>query len=289
MVNSKGTPEKRFFPKDYQPCSTDIVCGRGSECFNHDGNQAFRKVISEILSKYAATNSRHKKSMIVVDIINNIRSQGKRQCRFIRFSKEEKRWYEISEAQVRQKVGQCIRDTIMQHDPQKLSRKNQRRRLCRALREGNANPSKIFTNKGALTSWIIETQRSPHYTYLDPRDDSGNSKQEQFRWPEGPSTNSPLGSNLSLSKEYQCEPAGDTPRFIGRVPSFDLSFVNSNRIVSPVEHIAYSYSLPVDCTHERKSCPLDWEQDSIEISSTCSLAWFEDIDDMSVSSRLFQD
>ena len=142
---------KIFLPERYQPSASDVICGRGTASFYHPGNQAFRQAIAESLKMYGATSDKRDKSMIVSAIVNKFCFNEDTPSRFIRFCDSEKLWYEISYDQVRQKVGQTLRETLVQQDPQILSRKKH----CRAFRSSIKRCTR--TNANGRTSQSVAT------------------------------------------------------------------------------------------------------------------------------------
>jgi hypothetical protein len=63
-------------PDDYQLGEHDVICGRGRKCFNHIGNQRFRKMVSDMLAKYSDSSSKIDKTYIICDIVNRVRNNS---------------------------------------------------------------------------------------------------------------------------------------------------------------------------------------------------------------------
>lgn len=118
-----------------KPSHMDVICGRGSTSFNNPGNKAFRQSIANNLEKYSSSSDKRDKSMIVTAIANKFYFNEDEPCRFIRFCNSRKLWYELSYDQVRQKVGQTIRDTLVQQDSKRLSKKKHYRTLRESTRQ----------------------------------------------------------------------------------------------------------------------------------------------------------
>lgn len=56
----------------FQLGENDVICGRGRKCFQHTGNQKFRKLVADLLPKYHESPSKLTKSFIICDIVNQV-------------------------------------------------------------------------------------------------------------------------------------------------------------------------------------------------------------------------
>eukprot|EP00546_Thalassionema_frauenfeldii_P008201 CAMPEP_0178914350 /NCGR_PEP_ID=MMETSP0786-20121207/11378_1 /TAXON_ID=186022 /ORGANISM="Thalassionema frauenfeldii, Strain CCMP 1798" /LENGTH=228 /DNA_ID=CAMNT_0020587251 /DNA_START=96 /DNA_END=782 /DNA_ORIENTATION=+ len=96
------------------PNDDDILCGRGSINFEHEGNKKFRVFIAMHLPKYANhKTSRKEKTSLVRSIVEEIK-RGKR--RFLK--KEGGEWRILSPREAGKKVGHALRDatsTMQRH------------------------------------------------------------------------------------------------------------------------------------------------------------------------------
>ena len=63
-------------PEDYQIGLNDVICGRGRKCFQHAGNQRFRKMVEDMLPKYSDSPSKLDKTFIICDIVNRVRNNS---------------------------------------------------------------------------------------------------------------------------------------------------------------------------------------------------------------------
>jgi len=124
----RGMPlEKIELPIDFKPNDFDVICGKGKKCYNHIGNQNFRKIIGNHLSSYLIVESKLEKSIIVSKIINFVRTQGG----FVKFDKKTKLWHEVGDSYARERVGQTIRDAL--HHQYRSSTKAKKRRSQKAI------------------------------------------------------------------------------------------------------------------------------------------------------------
>mmetsp|Transcript_10702 Transcript_10702/g.16398 ORF Transcript_10702/g.16398 Transcript_10702/m.16398 type:complete len:216 (-) Transcript_10702:87-734(-) len=89
------------------PNDMDVLCGRGSTCYKHPGNQHFRVVIAVHLPKYANPDtSRKEKTSLIQKIVNDL--QYKENSRFLR--EGEGGWYCLNINEAKAKVGHAMRD-----------------------------------------------------------------------------------------------------------------------------------------------------------------------------------
>jgi hypothetical protein len=88
------------------PCEHDVLCGRGKYCYNHSGNQAFRKLIAENNAPYKSAPTKKLKMQIVVAIVDAVISHG---GRFL--SKDSHGcWKDGGKALGKKKAGNSLRD-----------------------------------------------------------------------------------------------------------------------------------------------------------------------------------
>lgn len=123
---------KTLLPADFHPSEWDVLCGRGKECYNWQGNQRFRSFIDQSLGEYQKAATKLKKSMIVMKIVDAVRMNSPTGTGFVRESRGQ--WFEIGDEAAREKVGQTIRDALTMQDPQKLARKRMKRAIRNAKR-----------------------------------------------------------------------------------------------------------------------------------------------------------
>lgn len=88
------------------PTVKDILCGQGKICYDHVGNQNFRKIIDLNLPKYLdPKRSKSEKTAIIENITEWIYDEG---CSFLRESSEG--WVVLSKHEGREKVAHALRD-----------------------------------------------------------------------------------------------------------------------------------------------------------------------------------
>jgi hypothetical protein len=108
---------------NFSPGSCDVICARGKEAKNHEGNRRYRAIIKKTLDRYAQVTSKYEKTVIVSEIVDAIRecipSGG--------FVKQQGGvWFEVGDHSAREKVGQSLRDSL--HNLYSSSAKAKRRR-----------------------------------------------------------------------------------------------------------------------------------------------------------------
>jgi hypothetical protein len=100
--------KRRDFPADYEPGGTDVLCGRGKSNWNHEGNVNFRDFIRQNVTRYVEAPTKNDKTAIVVQLVDEMRQRG---CHFLR-QDSAGTWYDIGDAQARDKVGHGLRDQV---------------------------------------------------------------------------------------------------------------------------------------------------------------------------------
>mmetsp|Transcript_109101 Transcript_109101/g.163150 ORF Transcript_109101/g.163150 Transcript_109101/m.163150 type:complete len:407 (+) Transcript_109101:149-1369(+) len=98
---------------DFTPGDHDVICQRGKDSFEHVGNQRFRKCIDDHLSMYMSATTRQEKSSIVSKIYDEVRERASKPSGgFVKKDLLTRMWFQVSEKEARDKVGQALRDAI---------------------------------------------------------------------------------------------------------------------------------------------------------------------------------
>jgi len=100
---SIASPFKRIVPGPF-----DVICARGKQAYNHEGNRYFRQIIHHTTEKYSKVESKLQRSMIVSEVVDAIRAKGNG---FLR-SNSKKEWVECTDIMCREKVGQHFRNAL---------------------------------------------------------------------------------------------------------------------------------------------------------------------------------
>jgi len=69
MEDTRSTP----LPENYVLNEHDVLCGRGSTCYNHIGNQRFRRLVQARLQDYSNATTKLEKSTIISSIVDQVR------------------------------------------------------------------------------------------------------------------------------------------------------------------------------------------------------------------------
>lgn len=126
---------KTVLPIDFRPSAYDVICARGKTAWNHVGNRRFRTTVDINLDRYKAATTKVQKSLIVMEIVDLYRENSPRGG-FVRQDSDTKRWHEVGDAVAREKVGQSLRELLLQQDPEKhTAKKTRKASLKKARRE----------------------------------------------------------------------------------------------------------------------------------------------------------
>lgn len=123
LKKRKSSGPVRILGTEYVPVEHDVICGRGNSCKNHNGNVFLRSVIGRNLPNYLTASTKTDKSIVVSQIVKEIRNEG---GNFVRQDEASGEWYQVSERALREKVGQCLRDAL--HHEYRSSTKAKKRR-----------------------------------------------------------------------------------------------------------------------------------------------------------------
>lgn len=131
---------KRQLAADFVPSSFSVICGRGKECFDSEGNKRFRQIINKFLESYAAAPGKSEKSAIVSKAMNIIR-EASPQGAFVKCEKGF--WFEVSTRYAREKVGAWFRDCL--HNKYKSSSKAKHaRKMAKRVSYNALDPEEIM-------------------------------------------------------------------------------------------------------------------------------------------------
>jgi hypothetical protein len=118
-ARTSGSGGDRMTPLsiDFVPTQDDVICGRGKKCYNHIGNELFRRRVVSMLGEYRKTRSKLEKSKVLNDVVEQVR----RNSPLGGFVKQDEsgRWYEVGDFLAREKTSQAFRDAL--HDNYKSS------------------------------------------------------------------------------------------------------------------------------------------------------------------------
>jgi hypothetical protein len=129
-----GQQSMALLPEGFVPGDDDVICGRGRNCFNHNGNERFRGIVAGYLDQYSKSTSKMEKSYILSDIVAKVRKSSPNGGGFVKKCPETKRFYEVGCFLAREKTSQAFRDAL--HDQYKSSNsaKKKRRQVSQAVK-----------------------------------------------------------------------------------------------------------------------------------------------------------
>jgi hypothetical protein len=84
----------------------DVLCGRSSESFGHEGNRRFREIVRQHRDMYREATRRSDKNAITRAVIGEIHDIG---GRFLRLDARGKRWLTLESDEVYEKVSHALR------------------------------------------------------------------------------------------------------------------------------------------------------------------------------------
>lgn len=90
-----------------KPAKIDVLFGRDSDSWNHEGNRNFRALVVKYQDKYHATQARSEKVSIVANIVGELKKSG---AKFLKRDNDNKMWFEVNRKACIEKVGHAIRD-----------------------------------------------------------------------------------------------------------------------------------------------------------------------------------
>ena len=107
-----------LLPIEYEPTNLDVCSGRGKRNWTHSGNIAFRELIQHTTPAYMAAPTKNEKTAIVCNIVEEMRALG---CQFLKQDSTTNRWYDMGDAQARDKVGHSLRDQVSAYNRSQIT------------------------------------------------------------------------------------------------------------------------------------------------------------------------
>jgi len=90
------------------PCSNDVLCGRGKNVNKHPGNQFFQSLVKSMRVEYVCSQKRDKPKF-AKRIVNNIRNLDP-PGRFLKLDTNTGLWYDIGNKKATSKTRQALRE-----------------------------------------------------------------------------------------------------------------------------------------------------------------------------------
>lgn len=146
-----------LLPSDFEPSTYDVICARGKAAWNHVGNRRFRVTIDIYFTRYKAANSKVAKSILVMEIVDVFRENSSRGG-FVRQDSKSKRWFEVGDAIAREKVGQSLRELLLQQDPKRHSVKRSRKASLKKARRESEKKRRTALSPSAATALDVSPE-----------------------------------------------------------------------------------------------------------------------------------
>ena len=109
---------------DFQPSDLSVICGRGKNSYNHEGNHHFRTIASTFVERYSRADSKTAKSVLLFNIVAMVRRAGGHFCKC-----EKGTWFEVGDRYAREKVSAFFRDMLPTQYRSSAKAKTTRRRI----------------------------------------------------------------------------------------------------------------------------------------------------------------
>lgn len=117
--------EKQFFEDGFVPLENDIIVGRLKIAQSHSGNLRFNEISNAFLEEYKqSVEDRGRKSQILAKTYDAVRRAN---GRFVKLDSSSKRWYQVTNAVARERIGQQYRDSLKDYYKSSLAHKKKRR------------------------------------------------------------------------------------------------------------------------------------------------------------------
>ena len=119
-------------PINFSPTPYSVICGREKACRTAVGNRRLQVLSSLYAEKYLSATTKEEKSDIVSEILSTV--QDACPCgrgAFIRAV--EGRWWEVDDADAREKIGTVMRNNLSPMYRSSIKSKQERRRWRRSL------------------------------------------------------------------------------------------------------------------------------------------------------------
>jgi hypothetical protein len=85
----------------------DVLCGKSSVCFQHEGNERFRQLIAKYAQSYELAITKKSKMAVVMNVVNTVLARG---GRFLVSNEENGAWMDGGVKQGKKKAGFAFRD-----------------------------------------------------------------------------------------------------------------------------------------------------------------------------------
>jgi hypothetical protein len=169
LAKGEAAHAMTLLPEDFVPSENDVICGRGRRIFMHPGNEKFRLMVSECLEEYSSTVTKLEKSLILCDIVAQVRANSPHGG-FVKKDGKDGRWYEVGDFLAREKTSQAFRDAL--HDQYKSSNTAKKIRRQQAESSGNLIGARPAARRAYSASQLLDSkslqEKKQRQGYTDP-------------------------------------------------------------------------------------------------------------------------
>ncbi|CAB9501000.1 Nitrilase family, member 2 [Seminavis robusta] len=143
--------------KDFKPSDDDVICARGKEVYNHEGNRRFRTLVKTHLQTYSSCVTKIQKSRLVNFIVGSVR-QASPNGGFVK--RIGRRWFLVSDRHAREKCGQTMRDLLHSRYSSSTKAKARQRQLNREVQRGESDGFEDLATQARLARTGSQTLSS---------------------------------------------------------------------------------------------------------------------------------
>lgn len=143
----------------------DVICGRDSTAFNNVGNRRFRLLITMNVDRYNDSEGRHKKGQFIGSLVRTFR----REIGAKFYKMKDGQLVELTERQIRQKVGHALRDVLAFQE----SQQQQQQQEQQEQEQTESDKTGTLLPMGKMRPWIMGPPR--------PRSQTANSALSSIR------------------------------------------------------------------------------------------------------------
>jgi hypothetical protein len=122
----------------------DVLLGRNTTTWSHEGNRRFQRVITMMLDEYQAATDKASRNYMVSQVIAVIRQSG---GRFKKKNPHTNQWEELSVDKVRTKVSHALRDGLDRKTGKRKHRKVRAQQRSESSFPPSTPPSGVFSKE----------------------------------------------------------------------------------------------------------------------------------------------
>jgi hypothetical protein len=232
-----ASDEQRLLPIIFVPSKNDVICKKGRKAFDHVGNRRFRVLLQLHTKRYDEAANKTCKPVIVNEIVDMIceSSSSSGGAGFIRYNNKSNRWYEISDAMAREKVGFTLREELRKQDGAYMEEKRRKRRTNKRARTAVRN----MLNKQVIAEAIKESDNFIRQTtFYPPPQVTESSLVAAARLPTATDLLSDDWSLSSSDDEDECQPLQMVPFAAANTLAVEPSMMGDEMIPGPPKLLA---------------------------------------------------